>query len=49
MRSSGLSARCSSYYAKVDLGMAFSWRCMADPEDNEFCLYLMAPGLSNDA
>jgi predicted enzyme related to lactoylglutathione lyase len=27
----------------------FSWRCMADPEGNEFCLYLMAEGLSNDA
>jgi predicted enzyme related to lactoylglutathione lyase len=27
----------------------FSWRCMADPEGNEFCLYLMAPGMSNDA
>jgi predicted enzyme related to lactoylglutathione lyase len=27
----------------------FSWRCMADPEGNEFCLYLMAAGLSNDA
>lgn len=27
----------------------FSWRCMADPEGNEFCLYLMAPGLNNDA
>jgi predicted enzyme related to lactoylglutathione lyase len=27
----------------------FSWRCMADPEGNEFCLYLMAPGLDNDA
>jgi len=27
----------------------FSWRCMADPEGNEFCLYLMAPGMNNDA
>ena len=27
----------------------FAWRCMADPEGNEFCLYLMAPGMSNDA
>ena len=27
----------------------FSWRCMADPEGNEFCLYLMPPGMSNDA
>jgi len=27
----------------------FQWRCMADPEGNEFCLYLMAPGMSNDA
>lgn len=27
----------------------FSWRCMRDPEGNEFCLYLMAPGLTNDA
>lgn len=27
----------------------FSWRPMADPEGNEFCLYLMAPGMSNDA
>jgi hypothetical protein len=27
----------------------FSWRCMADPEGNEFCLYLMAAGMSNDA
>jgi predicted enzyme related to lactoylglutathione lyase len=27
----------------------FSWRCMADPEGNEFCLYLLAPGLENDA
>jgi predicted enzyme related to lactoylglutathione lyase len=27
----------------------FSWRCMADPEGNEFCLYLMAEGMSNDA
>jgi len=27
----------------------FQWRCMADPEGNEFCLYLMAPGLNNDA
>ncbi len=27
----------------------FSWRCMQDPEGNEFCLYLMAAGLSNDA
>ena len=26
----------------------FSWRCMADPEGNEFCLYLMAPGMSAD-
>jgi predicted enzyme related to lactoylglutathione lyase len=25
----------------------FSWRCMADPEGNEFCLYLMAPGMDN--
>jgi len=22
---------------------------MADPEGNEFCLYLMAPGMDNDA
>jgi len=29
--------------------MGFQWRCMADPEGNEFCLYLMAPGMSNDA
>jgi predicted enzyme related to lactoylglutathione lyase len=28
---------------------SFSWRCMADPEGNEFCLYLMPPGMSNDA
>jgi predicted enzyme related to lactoylglutathione lyase len=27
----------------------FTWRCMADPEGNEFCLYLMAPGMDNDA
>ena len=27
----------------------FAWRCMADPEGNEFCLYLMAPGMNNDA
>ncbi len=27
----------------------FSWRCMADPEGNEFCLYLIAPGMSHDA
>jgi predicted enzyme related to lactoylglutathione lyase len=27
----------------------FSWRCMADPEGNEFCLYLMAEGMNNDA
>ena len=27
----------------------FRWRCMADPEGNEFCLYLMAPGMNNDA
>ena len=27
----------------------FQWRCMADPEGNEFCLYLMAPGMDNDA
>jgi predicted enzyme related to lactoylglutathione lyase len=27
----------------------FSWRPMADPEGNEFCLYLMAPGMNNDA
>ena len=27
----------------------FQWRCMADPEGNEFCLYLMAPGMNNDA
>ena len=27
----------------------FSWRCMADPEGTEFCLYLMAPGMNNDA
>ena len=27
----------------------FSWRCMSDPEGNEFCLYLMAEGMSNDA
>jgi predicted enzyme related to lactoylglutathione lyase len=27
----------------------FSWRCMADPEGNEFCLYLLPPGLNNDA
>jgi predicted enzyme related to lactoylglutathione lyase len=27
----------------------FSWRCMADPEGNEFCLYLMPPGMDNDA
>ena len=27
----------------------FSWRCMADIEGNEFCLYLMAPGMNNDA
>jgi predicted enzyme related to lactoylglutathione lyase len=27
----------------------FSWRCMADPEGNEFCLYLMAAGMNNDA
>ena len=26
----------------------FSWRCMADPEGNEFCLYLMADGMNND-
>jgi hypothetical protein len=26
----------------------FSWRCMADPDGNEFCLYLMAPGKTND-
>jgi predicted enzyme related to lactoylglutathione lyase len=29
--------------------MGFHWRCMADPEGNEFCLYLMAPGMDNDA
>ncbi len=29
--------------------MGFQWRCMADPEGNEFCLYLMAPGMNNDA
>jgi predicted enzyme related to lactoylglutathione lyase len=22
----------------------FQWRCMADPEDNEFCLYLVVAG-----
>ena len=27
----------------------FHWRCMQDPEGNEFCLYLIAPGMSNDA
>ena len=27
----------------------FRWRCMADPEGNEFCLYLMAAGKNNDA
>lgn len=27
----------------------FSWRCMQDPEGNEFCLYLMAAGMNNDA
>ena len=27
----------------------FSCRCMSDPEGNEFCLYLMAPGMNNDA
>ncbi|MCK9904145.1 hypothetical protein MXD63_29350 [Frankia sp. Cpl3] len=27
----------------------FSWRCMADPEGNEFCLYLLPPDMSNDA
>jgi len=27
----------------------FSWRCMRDPEGNEFCLYLMAAGMNNDA
>ena len=27
----------------------FSWRVMADPEGNEFCLYLMAAGMNNDA
>jgi predicted enzyme related to lactoylglutathione lyase len=25
----------------------FSWRVMADPEGNEFCLYLMAPGVDD--
>ena len=25
----------------------FSWRVMADPEGNEFCLYLMAPGVGD--
>ena len=29
--------------------MGFQWRCMADPERNEFCLYLMAAGMNNDA
>jgi hypothetical protein len=29
--------------------MSFQWRCMADPEGNEFCFYLMAPGMDNDA
>jgi predicted enzyme related to lactoylglutathione lyase len=29
--------------------MGFTWRPMADPEGNEFCLYLMADGLNNDA
>ena len=27
----------------------FTWRPMCDPEGNEFCLYLIADGLSNDA
>jgi predicted enzyme related to lactoylglutathione lyase len=27
---------------------SFAWRCMTDPEGNEFCLYLMPPGMSND-
>jgi predicted enzyme related to lactoylglutathione lyase len=27
----------------------FTWRPMQDPEGNEFCLYLMAEGLNNDA
>ena len=26
----------------------FSWRVMADPEGNEFCLYLMAPGVGDE-
>jgi hypothetical protein len=26
-----------------ELEEGFSWRCMADPEGNEFCLYLVTP------
>ncbi len=29
--------------------MGFTWRPMQDPEGNEFCLYLMAEGMNNDA
>ncbi len=29
--------------------MGFTWRPMQDPEGNEFCLYLMADGMNNDA
>jgi hypothetical protein len=40
---------CWSEPGKTHELEGYLWRCMADPEGNEFCLYSIVPGSSNDA